>query len=59
MIPFKMMYNTSMLRHRFSNERWGARPERYSVEVCILFRHGSIYFIQLTLSKYIENHPQW
>ena len=26
MIPFKMMYNMSMLRHRFSNERWG-RPE--------------------------------
>ena len=23
MIPFKMMYNMSMLRHRFSNERWG------------------------------------
>ena len=22
-IPFKMMYNMSMLRHRFSNERWG------------------------------------
>ena len=32
MIPFKMMYNMSMLRHRFSNERWGGggggvRPE--------------------------------
>ena len=25
-IPFKMMYNMSMLRHRFSNEWWG-RPE--------------------------------
>ena len=23
-IPFKMMYNMSMLRHQFSNERWGA-----------------------------------
>ena len=23
MIPFKMMYNMPMLRHRFSNERWG------------------------------------
>ena len=23
-IPLKMMYNMSMLRHRFSNERWGA-----------------------------------
>ena len=22
-IPFKMMYNMPMLRHRFSNERWG------------------------------------
>ena len=22
-IPFEMMYNMSMLRHRFSNERWG------------------------------------
>ena len=22
-IPFKIMYNMSMLRHRFSNERWG------------------------------------
>ena len=31
MIPFKKMYNRSMLRHRLSNERWrgggGARPE--------------------------------
>ena len=25
-IPFKMMYNMSMLRHRFSNERWGKAP---------------------------------
>ena len=29
-IPFKMMYNMSMLRHRFSNKRggwgWGAEP---------------------------------
>ena len=25
-IPFKMMYNMSMLRHRFSNERWGGAP---------------------------------
>ena len=23
MIPFKMMYNMSMLPHQFSNERWG------------------------------------
>ena len=23
MIPFKMMYNMSMLRHPFSNEQWG------------------------------------
>ena len=22
-IPFNLMYNMSMLRHRFSNERWG------------------------------------
>ena len=22
-IPFKMIYNMSMLRHRFSNEQWG------------------------------------
>ena len=30
MIHFKMMHNMSMLRHRFSNERWGGgggRPE--------------------------------
>ena len=27
-IPFKMIYNMSMLRHWFSNERWGGgRPE--------------------------------
>ena len=32
-IPFKMMYNMSMLRHRCSNEQWGGggggrgRPE--------------------------------
>ena len=26
-IPFKMMYNMSMLRHRFSNERRGGHPE--------------------------------
>ena len=46
MIPFKMMYNMSMLRHRFSNERWregggggGGRPEPPSsltLEVCLL-----------------------
>ena len=31
-IPFKMMYNMCMLRHRFSKERWGegARPEQPS-----------------------------
>ena len=41
-ISFKMMYNMSMSRHRFSNERWevwggGGRPETflsYSVKVC-------------------------
>ena len=42
-IPFKMMYNMSMLRHRFSNERWGGggggrAPSTtflsYSVKVC-------------------------
>ena len=28
MIPFKGIYNMSMLRHRFSNEQWGGgRPE--------------------------------
>ena len=26
-IPFKIMYNMFMLRHWFSNERWGAAPE--------------------------------
>ena len=26
-IPFKMMYNMSMLCRRFSNERWGGLPE--------------------------------
>ena len=26
-IPFKMMYNMSMLRHLFSNERWGGGAE--------------------------------
>ena len=26
-VPFKMMYNMFMLRHWFSNERWGGRPE--------------------------------
>ena len=41
-IPLKMMYNMSMLRHRFSNERWvggGGAPRTtflsYSVKVCI------------------------
>ena len=39
-IPFKMMYNMSMLRYRFSNERWagGGAPWTiflsYSVKVC-------------------------
>ena len=37
-IRFKMMYNMSMLRHRFSNERWGGGPWTtflpYSVKVC-------------------------
>ena len=27
MIPFKMTYNMSMLRYRFSNEWWGWRGE--------------------------------
>ena len=36
-IPFKMMYNMSMLRHRFSNERWGGAPWTtfLSLKVCI------------------------
>ena len=25
-IPFNMIYNMSMLRHRFSNEQWGVVP---------------------------------
>ena len=43
-IPFKMMYNMSMLRRWFSNEQWGGggggHPEPpssfYYVKVCIL-----------------------
>ena len=42
-IPFKMMYNMSMLRHRFSNERWGIPPWTtflsYSVRVCIKVKY--------------------
>ena len=41
MIPFKMMYNMSMLRHRFSNKRGGGggggalnHLPLYSVKVC-------------------------
>ena len=40
-IPFKMMYNMSMLRHRFSNERGGGGGApwttflSYSVKVCV------------------------
>ena len=40
-ILFKMMYNMSMLRHWFSNERWGGGAEltflSYSVKVCTHF----------------------
>ena len=38
-IPFKMMWNMSMLRHRFSNERWVPWTTFlfYSVKVCNKF----------------------
>ena len=57
MTPFKMMYNKSMLRHRFLNERWGGggggcrRPEppsSHSVKVCTFLKF--LYFTQ---------HPYW
>ena len=36
MILFNIMYNMSMLRHRFSNEQWGGgHPELHSLKVCI------------------------
>ena len=42
-IPFKMMYNMSMLRHRFSNELWGGGGGTtflsYSVKVCTIISH--------------------
>ena len=35
-IPFNMMYNMSMLRHWFSNERWGGGTlNQLPVKVCI------------------------
>ena len=41
-IPFKMIYNLSILRHRFSNERWGEAPLTtflsYSVKVYITYK---------------------
>ena len=43
MVPFKIMYNMSMLRYRFSNERWGegggapwTTTLSYSLKVCNL-----------------------
>ena len=40
-IPFKMMYNTSMLRHRFSNERWGTALNHLPLLFC-----KSVYFVR-------------
>ena len=35
-IPLRIIYNMSMLRHRFSNERWGGGGTliSYSIKVC-------------------------
>ena len=48
-IPFKMMYNMSMLRHRFSDERGGGGDGEvpwttflsYSVKVCTYSNHSA------------------
>ena len=44
MIPFKMMYNWSMLHHRFSNE-WGGGGGAALNHLSLLFCK-SVYFLQ-------------
>ena len=43
-IPFKMMYSISMLRHRFSNERWGGGGGDALSHLPLLFCK-SVYFL--------------
>ena len=45
MIPFKMMYNMSMLRHRFSNERWGGGGALNHLRLVLFCK--SVYCISL------------
>ena len=46
-IPFKMMYNMSMLRHWFSNERWGREGGGGLNHLPILFCK-SVYIFRVT-----------
>ena len=54
-IPFKMMYNMTALRHRFSNEWVGVAPWAtflsYSVKVCILFNTHTMKIYVLLLIR--------
>ena len=43
-IPFKMMYNMSMLRHRFSYERWGGGGGGGALNHLPLLFYKSVYF---------------
>ena len=45
-IPFNMMYNMSMLRHRFSNERWGAALNHLPLLFC-----KSVFRVELRQSE--------
>ena len=54
-IPYKLMYNMSALRHRFSNEWVGVAPWAtflfYSVKVCILFNTHTMKIYVLLLIR--------
>ena len=53
MIRFKMMFNMSMLRHRFSNERW-SRPE--SPSSLKATSHSTIFDIPMRLVRKDQGH---
>ena len=58
MIPFKMMYNMSMLRHRFLNEQWVGYPEPPSsliLQKCVCLSYLETMVPQLSKClKFVE-----
>ena len=62
-IPFKMMYNMSMLRHRFSNEQWGGggggggRPEPPSS--LILYKCACNFHVETFTMIFLHIKPDY